>query len=152
MLIHRFYLDELSQNPAFDYRLYYEKTADASLHDDLIQYINDSLQWVSSYNPARNMEAQSGLNHHGPTVIRSSGAKKLRRVSMAWASLFAQSPPKLELTGDFCWVNDQNPENGSYVKLDLIRDQVVANFEDLAEICLKVADSDDSAFIMHYGL
>jgi hypothetical protein len=43
------------------------------IHDDLIQYINDSLQWIPTINPSI-PESGYGLNIHGITLIDEHGA------------------------------------------------------------------------------
>ncbi|KPA23693.1 hypothetical protein shim_03020 [Shimia sp. SK013] len=151
-MIHKFFFAELSDNPAFDYQRYYGMDADVSLHDDLVQYINDSLWWISSFNPACNMEPQSGLNMFGPTVIRASGAERLLRISKSWASLFKESPPELSLTGGFELEEGQSLESGTYAKHHMDRDKVVSSFEKLAVTCLRVSESKDRTFIMHFGI
>ncbi len=151
-MIHNFYFTELSDNPTFDYRKYYNVAATVSLSDNLIQYISDSLQWVPSYNPAHNMEPQLGLNFYGPTVIKNSGAQKLHRISMAWSSLYGQSPPEIKLTGDYGWADGQGYESGAYEKHSMVRSQVVSCFDQLADTCLQVVNRGNTAFIMHNGI
>lgn len=151
-MIHQFFISEPSKDPDYDYKLFHGRVADVSLHDDLLYYIHDSLKWISSYNPAGKMKPQTGLNLVGPTVLKCSGARKLSKVLNAWSSLFRQSPRELRLTGGFGWIEGQSSDTGTYNRLVFDRDEVVADFESLARLCQEVAESDESVFVMHFGL
>ncbi|MEP3844558.1 MAG: hypothetical protein ABJM43_04355 [Paracoccaceae bacterium] len=152
MMNHEFYYSELSENPSYDYSLYYQKVADVSLHDSLIQYFSDSLAWVPSHNPGKKMEDQMGLNWYGVTMVKSGGAQKLHDIIRAWSELFKVSPQRLLLTGEYFWISGEDPEKGAYDKLEFDRDTLVASLDLLADMCSKVAKSNDHAFLMHHGL
>lgn len=126
-MIHEFFYSEFSHNPNYDYTLYHGQDADVSLHDSLIQYFSDSLNWVSSFNPAMKMNSQTGLNNVGPTVVKSAGARNLHNIAKAWSYLFMQSPRQVQLTGEFGWIVGQKPEDGRYAKLNFDRDELVSN-------------------------
>ena len=70
------------------------------VHDDLIGYVRDTLNWVPTFNPAKK-EGHRGLCRYGVTVIDGEGASKFALVLDAWASLFACGPKDLTLTGDY---------------------------------------------------
>lgn len=150
-MFHDFFLTELSENPRFNFSCYHDKTPSVSIHNDLIEYIGDSLSWLSTYNPATSMEKQTGLNLCGPTVLKSADAKHLYYISKCWSELFKLSPNTLNLTGSYSWIDDKI-ETGRYERLVFDRDEVVASFEFLAATCLKVSESNDTSFIMHFGL
>ncbi|MEP6021520.1 MAG: hypothetical protein ABJ251_23860 [Paracoccaceae bacterium] len=154
MMNHEFYYSELSENPSYDYdySLYYKKVADVSLHDNLIQYFGDSLAWVPSHNPSKKMEDQMGLNGYGVTTVKSGGAQKLHDILRAWSALFKVSPQRLKLTGEYGWTCGEDPEKGAYDKLEFDRDTLVGSLDLLADMCSKVAKSNDRAFLMHFGL
>ena len=149
---HDFYYSELSENPSYNYSIYLKRVADVSLHDSLIQYFSDSLAWVPSCNPAKWMEDQTSLNYCGVTVLKSDGAQRLHEILKAWSALFTVSPQRLVLTGNYTWTNGENLETGAYDKLNFDRDTLIADLDLLADICLKVANSKDRAFLMHHGL
>lgn len=151
-MLHRFYYSELSDNPSYDWSLYHERVAEASLPDSLIQYFSDSLAWVPSHNPALRMEDQMGLNSCGPTVLKSVGAQILYDILKAWSALFTSSPQRVLLSGEFFWVNGETLEDGAYEKLTFDRGELVSSLDRLAGSCLRVANSNDRAFLMHYGI
>jgi hypothetical protein len=64
------------------------------LHDDLIQYMVDTLAWIPTTNPSRR-HAHRGLCLCGVTIIDTAGAAVAERVFPAWADLFAAGPPIL---------------------------------------------------------
>lgn len=150
-MVHNFFLVEASENPRFDYTRYYDKVPSVTIHHDLIEYVHDSLLWLATYNPAQSMEKQTGLNLYGVTVLKSTGAKRLYEISTAWSHLFKQSPKNLRLTGRYSWKPGE-PETGEYEQLVFDRDETVASFDVLADICLEVSESEGTAFILHHGI
>lgn len=151
-MIHGFFLSELSDNPRYDYVRFVKKAPNVALHDDLVRYVDDSLWWFSSFNPAKKMEAQTGLNFYGPTIIKSVGARDFFEIANAWSSLFQKSPRALQLTGGFEWTEGQGYESGRYSEHEFDRDEILASFNRLASMCLRVAESNDSEFIVHLGI
>ncbi|MBL4805983.1 MAG: hypothetical protein JKY31_01685 [Rhodobacteraceae bacterium] len=149
---HTFFIGDISENPTYDYRVYGNRTADVSLHDDVFAYIHDSINWVVSFNPAIRMAPHTGLFLTGVTVLKSSGARNLFEISKAWSSLFKQSPSKLRLTGGFRHIEGDSNTAGWYEKLVFDRGNIIEDFDLLASLCLEVAESSDTAFVMHYGL
>ena len=78
-----------------------------AIPDDLIQYIMDSLNWIPSKNPAKSMtREEKGINYHGITLFDQTSAAVMKRVFVAWHSLFINSPEELKLTGDFMSENE----------------------------------------------
>jgi hypothetical protein len=98
------------------------------------------------------MEDQMGLNLYGVTVLKSVGAQTLHDIIKAWRALFTSSPQSVLLTGSFAWVDGEDPEDGAYEPLTFDRDELVTSLDLLAEICLKVAKSNDRAFLLHHGI
>ena len=70
------------------------------LHDDFVRYMEDTLAWIPTTNPARG-EPHRGLCMWGPTLIEAEGASVAERVFGGWAELLAAGPPRLGLTGGF---------------------------------------------------
>lgn len=120
------------------------------IHDDLIQYIFDSLEWIPSKNPAlRGTPNGRGLNYHGVTLFDKQSSPTLERVFCSWRDLFKNSPTTLELTGEF--VYDENDEIlGEYEKLIFNRDEVIRDFEKIISMSLKIAEGD--CYIYHCGI
>ncbi|PAE42782.1 hypothetical protein [Bacillus sp. 7884-1] len=120
------------------------------IHDDLIQYIFDSLEWIPSKNPAlRGTPAGQGLNYHGVTLFDKHSSPTLERVFSSWKDLFKNSPIILELTGEF--VYDENDEIlGTYEKLVFNRDEVIKLFEKIISMSVKIAKGD--CYLYHCGI
>jgi len=117
-----------------------------ALHDDLLQYISDSLRWIRCFNPCLQTE-HSGLNLYDVTVIENSGASNAAQVFTAWASLFALSPSELRLTGSFV----TNGESKDYEELRFNRDEVVSGLQRLADACATVSNNENQ-YLLHLGI
>ena len=120
------------------------------IHDDLMNYIGDSLKGVTCYNPARKMEVQKGLNFYGPTVIKNDGAKDAERVLSAWVNLFSSGPKRIQLTGTYS-STEGKPGIGSYSSITIDRDEIVDKLKTVASYANRVASSDE-LFILHLGI
>lgn len=174
---HDFLLLKKSEYPYENYEIFLEGSEGRIyLHDDLVQYMGDTLNWVPSMNPSNPSEWPGyGLNLFGPTVIHTSGAEKFGRVCTAWADLMSLGPKNLHLTGSFEWVpeeiaTEENKEgkrlieDGSsideniagmrvyqgYSKIRCDRDELVGKLRLLAEYAQKALDGDH--YILHLGI
>jgi hypothetical protein len=90
------------------------------IHDDVMDYLHDTMNWITCYNPARRMMKHKGLNFYGPTVIKKEGAANAAQIFTAWASLFAVGPKRIKLIGD------------SNAVITISRDEVVKNLRTVA--------------------
>ncbi|MUT65693.1 hypothetical protein [Paenibacillus sp. NEAU-GSW1] len=87
------------------------------IHDDIVQYVSDTLKWIPSRNPALNgTPAGAGINYHGVTLFDEISARNLKSVFSSWRDLFLNSPTALELTGEFVMV-EGGEQSGYYEKL-----------------------------------
>jgi hypothetical protein len=130
------------------------------LHDDLVRYLGDTLDWIPTINPARG-EPHQGLCMWGPTLIEAEGAEVAERVFAAWADLFSASPPILSLAGNFSWAtsDDVRPSReraaqleGGYDQLKFNRDEVVGILQQLALWCRQVRSGDGKLYLYHGGI
>ena len=121
------------------------------IHDDVLQYMLDTLNWITCYNPDLNMTKHNGLNLYGTTIIKSDGALCAEKVFAAWASMFSNGPKTIQLTGAYGWFGDDR-ETGSYMKLIVDRDEMVAKFTALANFAKRVVDSKNDLLILHLGI
>lgn len=119
------------------------------IHDSLLQYISDSLQWIPSINPAKDAQAQRGLNCCGVTAINKRGAAKAKRLFQTWADLFAQGPKRIHLTGEFFWTEGKPPQEGSYERLSFDRDAIVSAMRQLTDFAEKCVSGE--FYILHLG-
>ena len=109
------------------------------------------MNWIPTLNPSR-AERGCGSNAYGLTVIDSAGAASSRRIFGAWANLFSASPPELELTGGWSWIEGELSESGKYEKLHFIRDEVVLALRGRSRYADKVSKAEDEWVILHRGI
>lgn len=136
-----------------DYMNYLHSPSDVRIHDDFIRYVNDTLKWVSTLNPANPKDWQGyGLNLYGSTIINKQGSAVFHHVVESWAQLFSKAPAKLQLTGS--WTGEIDEEGreseGYYEQLKFDRDVVVKNLITLATYADKTCSGD--FFILHLGI
>lgn len=122
-----------------------------SIHDDLIQYIQDTFNWVPSINPGMNYEKGYGLCNYGVTLFDKEGAKVILKLAKAWGDLFSNGPTTLRLTGNYCWsTNKQGIQESYYDILEVDRDELVEKFRKLQFLSEKVIAGD--YLILHQGI
>ena len=151
-LNHEFLLVNRDEFDYSDYmRLMGRKDA-VSVHDDLLFYMKDSLNWIQCYNPARGLLPHKGLNFYGPTVIRKDGAVALGQIFLSWSSLFSVAPKRFQLTGAYEVTEGDSPSDGHYAKINVKRDEVVAGLSGVAAFAKAVETGPGDLFIMHLGI
>jgi hypothetical protein len=130
------------------------------LHDDFVRYMQDTLAWIPTTNPARG-EPHRGLCMWGPTLIEAEGAGVAERVFGGWAELLAAGPPRLVLTGGFSWAaeGDAPPAGervtqleGGYDRLEFDRDEVIGVLRQLAVWCRQVRSGAGKLYLYHGGV
>jgi hypothetical protein len=124
--------------------------APVSLHDDILQYMSDSLAWIPSYNPLKR-EEQHGLNFCGITAITNSGARIAADVFRTWALLFSLGPERLKLTGPWTSIVGSS-EGGKHSVVRARRKLLVNTLEALSRQCEEGAKSKNGSFILHLGI
>jgi hypothetical protein len=148
----------LVDSKQYDYSQYMElihHPSSVRIGDDVIFYIGDSLQWISSYKPPwrnKKEEAMSGLNLYGPTVIKSEGAKVAESVFDAWISLFGNAPDNMTLRGPFEGYEGSLLEEGDYSVLKLRRDELLDSLTKISDSCRIVQESNDRMYLLHLGV
>lgn len=121
------------------------------IHDDLINYIFDSLEWIPSKNPELSGTPQGrGLNYHGVTLFDKQSSESLIRILSSWRDLFKSAPKTLELTGDFVYVGKNEQILGEYEKLVFDRDEVITLFEKVIAMSVYLAEGD--YYLYHCGI
>lgn len=122
------------------------------VHDDLIRYIADSLNWVPAMNPASSCEDCRGLCYYGPTVIKAEGARVLGGVLRSWVSVFKNGPKDLELTGGWIIPAESENSNGHYEMFAVDRDAVIDTFKEIAKLCDEVVAGKGDYYLLHLGI
>jgi hypothetical protein len=124
------------------------ETADIRLADDIVEYLYDSFEWISTINPSNPGEWRGhGLNRWGPTVVNHTGAGTALRVFLAWAELFSAGPPEFELRGP--WTTWPDGRSG-YTRLLIVRDDLVWTMQKLAGYAQRCTEG--KWYILHVGV
>lgn len=121
------------------------------LHDDLIQYMSDTLKWIPTHNPSTNLPC-CGLNMYGVTLIEQNGAFTGQKIFRAWARLLESGPSTLELTGGYGWIEGEPQETGRYERLQYSRENTVRVLDTLADYCAEVQIANGRLYIYHCGV
>ena len=141
-LNHDFLLLSTRECQYTDYMKWINNDRAILIHDDIMNYMYDTLKWITCYYPARKMMKHKGLNFYGPTVIKKDGAVEAQKVFATWATLFSAGPKRIKLTG----------EGADHSGIRINRDEVVKNLRTLARYSKSVANSDGSLFLLHLGI
>ena len=149
-LNHDFLLLSRTECAPQDYLKLFRHPDAIHVHDDLLNYIADSLRWVPTLNPARD-EHGFGLNFHGPTTIFADGAGLAAKIFRTWAQLFRLGPEHLSLTASWTEVVGKL-NSGHFVRLHFERDLICSSFEKIAIFCDRVVTSNGAHFIAHLGI
>lgn len=64
-LNHDFLLLSTREHPYTDYLKWINHRKAILIHDDVLSYMQDSLNWITCYNPAHKMKKHKGLNFYG---------------------------------------------------------------------------------------
>lgn len=152
-LVHEFYLipavedaEHLWMNIAINPKV----MDNVVIHDDIILYINDTLKWIPSRNPALpGAPTGAGINYYGVTLFDQHSAAALHRIFSAWRGLFLNSPPVLELTGEFYTVEGEE-QSGQYERLIYERDEVVEQFAKMISFADRLAEG--GFYLYHCGI
>ncbi|MGG4398987.1 hypothetical protein ABEW61_02580 [Paenibacillus amylolyticus] len=120
----------------------------ATLEDEFIAYIYDSLCWLDTWNPSTCMRC-SGLNNYGITVIEEQDALlKFHQLIRAWMDLFSHATDPIVLTGSYCV--DGKEQKGSYEKLVYNKVELINELNKLANMA-KYAEINGKC-IVHFGI
>jgi hypothetical protein len=148
---HYFFLVSSRNATPKDLRSFFGKSGDASLPDDLIHYIYDSLSWIPSFIPGSKMGPQNGLDLYGVTAIKLDGAVVLKNVFEAWRDVFALGPDVITLTGHFTF-ETENDRVGDYQKLCVDKAELISDLNGVIRLCDELMDSNEEKLILHTGI
>ena len=149
-LNHDGFLVSRSAYPYSAYAAFLTDPSGIQLHDDLIWYVNDTLQWIPTFNPARD-EPWSGLCHYGPTIISSEGAARAQGIFASWAAVFSNGPATLSLRGHWTRI-DGDARNGAYDTIEVQRDELVEKLHLRTTYAQDVVQSNGALYILHLGI
>jgi hypothetical protein len=150
-LNHDFFLLSKTEYPFASYMRFINDPRAVQLHDDLVGYMYDTLEWIPSFNAAKG-EPSTGLCRWGPTVIRTDGAFQAVQIFFSWADLFSVSPKLLRLTGGWSWTEGQPDSGGKDERLEFDRQETVGTLRRLAVHAKRAAAVDSDFYILHLGI
>ncbi len=148
---HDFLLLSTAEHSFSEYMNFINDPRAIRIEDDLLRYLADTLEWIPTYNPAKD-EAHRGLCFWGPTVIHTEGAPAAAAIFDGWAGLLACGPPKLALTGGWTWCDGDAPSEGNYDRLEVDRDEFVAKLRQLAGYARRIVETEGEFFVLHLGV
>lgn len=123
------------------------------IHDDIVQYIQDTFNWAPSINPGNRYQRGLGLDNYGITLFDKEGAEVIFNITKSWADLFSNGPMTLKLTGNYCWIgNGTYMQEGEYEIVEINRDKLVESLRKLQLFAEEVISSPNKYFILHYGI
>lgn len=114
------------------------------VHDDIIQYIFDSLRWIPN-SGGSSRDSEYGLYYHGYTNIESNGAAIMRRVFSAWADLFSNAPDQFTIKGTYSIDEDK------FIRITVDRENVVKVLRKVSNFA-ELVEKDNNLYIMHCGI
>lgn len=143
---HDFWLFREGERSYKEYRdLYKRRDAPIRISEDVIQYLNQSLQWVPT-------STGQGLNLYGVTILNRASGECLQKICSGWAQILSQGPETLVLS--FGWMRIQDEEGkeaeGQPYRFRISRDELVQSLEKLAEYGGLIASGD--YFLFHIGI
>ncbi|NUF33095.1 hypothetical protein HUN19_03790 [Acinetobacter oleivorans] len=137
---------------------------DVSIDDDLILYFMDYLKWLPTYSPLLKIRMH-GLDYHAMTIIDIQGATEALILFSSLVNILKLAPNVLKLTGAYTFMYadddmiDPNEkvdrilkETAGYEKIMLYKSKVIQQFEILAELMRKVIDSNNTLYVLHFGV
>lgn len=137
---------------------------DVSIDDDLILYFMDYLKWLPTYSPLLKIRMH-GLDYHAMTIIDIEGATEALILFSSLVNILKLAPNILRLTGAYTYVHaddnviDPNEkvdrifrETAGYEKIVMQKSEVIRQFEILAELMRKVIDSNNTLYVLHFGI
>ncbi|MEF2965874.1 hypothetical protein V3851_08540 [Paenibacillus sp. M1] len=125
-----------------------EVSPQASIDDELINYISDSLEWIKSKGPSKSFSGY-GLDRYGYTVIRDKDSLvTFKNIISSWKDLFNNAPTQLVITGDYGW--EAGTDKGQYEKISFNKYEVIESLNNLIEVIDTALERNQC--VMHFGI
>lgn len=112
------------------------------ISDELIQYINDSLNWIKSI--WNGEEEKEGISYYGFSIIKEGELLKLINIIMYWKQLFQFATDEFSITGSFL------PEENKYEKINMKKEELLEILDLWMKVCRKALI--ENAKILHNGI
>ncbi|MDR6726876.1 hypothetical protein J2W91_005401 [Paenibacillus amylolyticus] len=125
-----------------------EVSPQASIDNELINYFNDSLNWIKSKGPSDSFPGY-GLDQYGYTIISDiENLITFKNIIAAWRDLFSNAPTELILTGNYGW--KAASEIGHYEKISFNRFELIESLNKLIEVIEMAIESNHC--VIHFGV
>ena len=116
--------------------------------DDFIVYLNDSLDWIPSWNPSTKIGCK-GLNIYGVTTIDGQNLIILRGIIQAWTDMFGFAPENIVLKGSYFTIGGID-QSGQYERLEYKKTDLIKKLKKLIKLIDKALAEDKC--ILHLGI
>ncbi|MRN56106.1 hypothetical protein [Paenibacillus monticola] len=125
-----------------------EATPQASIDDELINYFNDSLEWIKSRGPSESFSGY-GLDRYGYTIIRDKESLvTFKNIISSWKDLFDNAPKDLIITGNYGW--EAGTDVGHYEKISFNRIELIGSLNKLIEVIENALKTNQC--VIHLGI
>ncbi|MGG3280116.1 hypothetical protein [Paenibacillus solani] len=125
-----------------------EFTPQASIDDELINYFNDSLDWIKSRGPSESFSG-NGLDRYGYTIIQGTESlNTFKNIITSWRDLFSNAPKDIILTGNYGWEVDSDV--GRYEKIPFNRTELIESLNKLIEVIENALETNQC--VIHLGI
>lgn len=112
------------------------------ISDELIRYINDSLNWIKSIWNGK--EEKEGISYYGFSVIKEGELLKLINIIENWKQLFQLVTNEFLITGSFL------PEENKYEKIYVKKEELLEILDSWIKVCRKALTGNGK--ILHNGI
>ncbi|WP_066801795.1 hypothetical protein [Moraxella oblonga] len=123
----------------------------ATIHDDIIQYLMDSLNWITALAHCDTEQPIQGLCYYGITGFNQSLITPFKNLIIAWRAVFANTPDQFILTGSYFTIVGNDNFKGDYEKITVCRDELLAQLDTLIGYCVLV-ENDKNLILLHNGI
>lgn len=119
----------------------------ASIDDELISYISDTLDWIKGWYP--NGAYEKGLDRYGYTIIKEEeNIRKFKDIIISWRNLFINGPEVIILTGDYGW--EVESTKGYYEKNVFKKKDIIDQLSNLLTVIEKAINTKN--YVIHCGI
>lgn len=153
-LIHDFYLvpkDVMLNKDLVGYMDSIKESAvgHVKIHDDLILYMNDTLNWVpSKCTPFTKRFNEMGLDYYAMTILDEDSVTILKDVLHGWRMIFSNAPKVFTLTGKYIESNEE--DDGDYEKISFEQKEILNQLDALLSFIVEVEKRGHK--IYHFGI
>lgn len=121
------------------------------IHDDIIQYLTDSLKWITALAHCDKERPIQGLCYYGITGFNKSLITPFKNLIIAWRAVFANAPSNFILTGNYFTVVDNDECKGDYEKITVCRNDLLSELDKLIDYC-ELVENNKNLILVHNGI